>query len=114
MFENPRRSRQARNFTTNVSKILDLKSSSEQIFFRKLSLGAPEKFTLLYIISSRQLCCIFLADIPCGTKFLPVMHFHSAFLNETFGGRFHAFSFFLEPKFNYLANHFEQKSKFKD
>ena len=32
MFENPRRSRQARNFTTNVPKILDLKSSSEQIF----------------------------------------------------------------------------------
>ena len=41
MFENPRRGRQARNFTTNVSKILDLKSSSEQIFYRKLSLGAP-------------------------------------------------------------------------
>ena len=32
---------QARNFTTNVPKILDLKSSSEQIFFRKLWLGAP-------------------------------------------------------------------------
>ena len=42
MFENHRRGRQARNFTTNVPKILDLKSSSEQIFFRKLSLGAPE------------------------------------------------------------------------
>ena len=42
MFENPRRSRQARNFTTNVPKILDLKSSSKQIFSRKLSLGAPE------------------------------------------------------------------------
>ena len=42
MFENPRRGRQARNFTTNVSKILDLKSSFEQIFFRKLSLGAPD------------------------------------------------------------------------
>ena len=41
MFENLRRGRQARNFTTNVSKILDLKSSSEQIFFRKLSLGPP-------------------------------------------------------------------------
>ena len=41
MFENPRGGRQARNFTTNVPKILDLKSSSEQIFFRKLSLGAP-------------------------------------------------------------------------
>ena len=33
---------EARNFTTNVPKILDLKSSSEQIFFRKLSLGAPD------------------------------------------------------------------------
>ena len=39
MFENPRRGRQARNFTTNVSKILDLKSSSEQIFSRKLPFG---------------------------------------------------------------------------
>ena len=45
MFENPRRGRQARNFTTNVPKILDLKSSSEQIFFRKLSLGAPDRET---------------------------------------------------------------------
>jgi len=42
-FENPRRGRQASYFTTNVPKILDLKSSSEQIFFRKLSLGAPER-----------------------------------------------------------------------
>ena len=33
---------QARNFTTNVPKILDLKSSSEQLFLRKLTLGAPE------------------------------------------------------------------------
>ena len=32
MFENPRRGRQARNFTTNVATILDLKSSSKQIF----------------------------------------------------------------------------------
>ena len=30
--ENSRRGRQARNLTTNVPKILDLKSSSEQIF----------------------------------------------------------------------------------
>ena len=41
MFENPRRGRQARDFTTNVPKILVLKSSSEQIFSRKLPLGAP-------------------------------------------------------------------------
>ena len=39
MFENPRRGRQARNFATNAPKILDLKSSSEQIFSRKLPLG---------------------------------------------------------------------------
>ena len=43
MFENARRGRQARNFTTNAPKILDLKSSSEQIFSRKLPLGAPDK-----------------------------------------------------------------------
>ena len=43
MFENPRRGRQTRDFTTNVPKILDLKSSSAQIvIFRKLTLGAPE------------------------------------------------------------------------
>ena len=41
MFENPRRGRQARNFTTNAPKTLDLKSSSEQIFSRKMPLGAP-------------------------------------------------------------------------
>ena len=52
MFENPRRGMQARNFTTNVPKILDLKSSSEQIFSRKLSLGAPvTSLTVLLIIS---------------------------------------------------------------
>ena len=32
MFENPRRGRQARNFSTNVPRILDLKSSSEQVY----------------------------------------------------------------------------------
>ena len=33
-FENPRRGMQARNLATNVPKSLDLKSSSEQIFFK--------------------------------------------------------------------------------
>ena len=46
MFENPRRGRKARNFTTNVPKILDLKSFFEQIFSRKLSLGAPDLGTV--------------------------------------------------------------------
>ena len=51
MFENPRRGIQARNFATNVPKILDLKSSSEQIFFRKLSLGAPDILLLQHACS---------------------------------------------------------------
>ena len=44
MFENPRRGRQARNFTLkNVPKILDFKSSSEHAdIFRKLTLVAPD------------------------------------------------------------------------
>ena len=46
MFENPRRGREARNFTTNGPKILDLKSSSEQIFSKNwrwvpLSIAGP-------------------------------------------------------------------------
>ena len=41
MFENPRRGRQAGNFTTNVPKIVDLKSSSGRTdIFRELTLGA--------------------------------------------------------------------------
>ena len=47
MFENPRRGRQARNFTTNAPKILDLKSSSEQICSRKLPLGAPDVIVMI-------------------------------------------------------------------
>ena len=50
MFGNPRRGRQARNFTTNAPKILDLKSSSEQIFSRKLPLGAPVKLVILCVL----------------------------------------------------------------
>ena len=44
MFEKPRRGRRARNFTTNVPKIVDLKSSAEQIFSKTLSLGAPDTY----------------------------------------------------------------------
>ena len=57
MFENPRRGMQARNFTTNVPKILDLKSSSEQIFFRKLSLGVPVYKNLITKQINRRLPC---------------------------------------------------------
>ena len=46
MFENPRRGRQARNFTANVLKIVDLKSSSEQIF----SINWRDFFILYYFL----------------------------------------------------------------
>ena len=56
MFENPRRGRQARDFNTSVPKILVLKSSSEQIFSRKLPLGAPVYYGVLTLsrLTSRQ------------------------------------------------------------
>ena len=57
MFENPRRGRHARNFTTNAPKILDLKSSSEQIFSRKLPLGAPDENGTAFT-RRRQLFCL--------------------------------------------------------
>ena len=64
MFENPRSGRQARNFTTNVPKILFLKSSSEQIFSRKLPLGTPGVSLNLstdcgYVFYSRQLLSVY-------------------------------------------------------
>ena len=61
MFENPRRGRQARNFTTNVPKILDLKSFSEEIFSENwrwvpLSLALADFCVGLSVISSLFLC----------------------------------------------------------
>ena len=66
MFENPRRSRQARNFTENDPKILDLKSSSEQIIFRKLSLGAPDR-----IVNGSELRTIRHAIVSDNSNFSP-------------------------------------------
>ena len=51
MFENPRTDRKTRNFTTNVPKILDLKSSSEQIFsenLRWVPLKAPHSLRIVF------------------------------------------------------------------
>ena len=62
-FENPRRGRQARNLSENDPKILDLKSSSEQIIFRKLSLGAPESFRMVSLpVSFLSLACASTVD----------------------------------------------------
>ena len=60
MFENLRRSKQARNFTTNVPEIIDLRSSSEQLFSEKLTLGAPGIMQVEEIVRSR---CIKASEI---------------------------------------------------
>ena len=55
MFENPRRGRQARRFKTNVPKILDLKSSSEQIFsenWRRVPLLSSISNGLCHVVNS--------------------------------------------------------------
>ena len=62
MLENPRRGRQARNFTTNVPKILVLESSSEQIFSRKLPLGVPGKQ------SKERITCAFFVNAAGGKE----------------------------------------------
>ena len=62
----------ARNFTTNVPKILDLKSSSGQIFSRKLSLGAPESLVIFIPL----ICSARIFRLVCESDILP---FPSAF-----------------------------------
>ena len=47
LYHNPKRGRQARNLTTNVPKILDLKSFSEQIFSKHCRCRVP-------LISAKQ------------------------------------------------------------
>ena len=54
MFENPRRGRQATNFTTNVPKILDLKSSSEQIFSQNCRWVPLQKSWPLWFLCRRK------------------------------------------------------------
>ena len=61
MFENPRRpGRQARNFTTNVPKILGLNSPFVQIFSRKMTLGAPDFCGLDLLVKYKTLYSSFL------------------------------------------------------
>ena len=64
MFENPRRGRQATNLTKNDPEILDLKSSSEQIIFRKLSLGAPDFLQRLWFCYSGPTGQLLATSVP--------------------------------------------------
>ena len=61
MFENPRRDRQTRNLTTNVSKILDLKSSSEQTFSQNCR-WVPLITVCGFVASSRVLIFAVIGD----------------------------------------------------
>ena len=61
MFENLRRGRQARNFTTNVPKILDVKSSSEQIFSENCRC-VPLNIRSFMILRSREGLTFFNVD----------------------------------------------------
>ena len=72
MFENPRRGRQARNFTTNAPKILDLKSSSEQIFSRKLPLGAPGQKNMEIALASMYVSSMYQGALVSGFVNIPV------------------------------------------
>ena len=58
MFENPRTGRQARNFKRNVPKILDLKSSSEQMFSESWR-WVPLQFTTLKKCRGKFECLIY-------------------------------------------------------
>ena len=90
MFENPRRGRQARNFTTNAPKILLLKSSSEQIFSRKLRLGAPgenasEWFFLSQVGRSNCLIAYLLLKFRRNMLKLMFKSIHSVQTNLSYG-----------------------------
>ena len=85
MFENPRRGGQARNLTKNVPKILDLKSSSEQVFSKNWRWVSLE--SQLYSVLFRQA--------------VPSMHYpesHLAILNSSI---FYLFIYFLLLLFFY-------------
>ena len=74
-FENPRRGGQARNLTTNVPKILDLKSSSEQIFSKNCR-WVP----LLYFSYILSLHDVIIAG--CSATFWQLLVFRATFLHS--------------------------------
>ena len=67
MFENRRRGRQARNFTTNVPKILHLKSSSEQIF--------SENWRWVPLLNALEYIYIYILKFPTFYKNLCIPYF---------------------------------------
>ena len=73
MFENPRRGRQARNFTTNVPKIVDRKSSLEQIFSENCR-WAPLKCLTIVVKRCHNNCVTHEAPVSRSRCFLNPRH----------------------------------------
>ena len=66
MFEDPRKGRQARNFTKNVPKILDFKSPSRRTdILQKLTLGAPDLLRREYNTQARRFFWRNFIDLSC-------------------------------------------------
>ena len=66
MFENPRSGRLGRNFAKNVQKILDLKSTSEEIFsenFRWVPL-ISRGFVLVLLVQYGFVPCLIFSALP--------------------------------------------------
>ena len=82
-FENPRRGRQARNLTTNVPKILDFKSSSEQIFSRNCR-WVPLKMNHFIYFTSRMSDGIFDGIFPIVHRTFLLSYFRGCRLLDFF------------------------------
>ena len=104
MFENSRRGKQARNFTTKVPKILDLKLSSEQIIiFRKLTLGVPELYE-----RKRFSPITFLGKPTCNKPALPSQRLLQVFFCYSFRQSiFYSYNTLLSSQHPYYLNVFK-------
>ena len=104
MFENSRRGKQARNFTTKVPKILDLKLSSEcSDIFRKLTLGVPELYE-----RKRFSPITFLGKPTCNKPALPSQRLLRVFFCYSFGQSiFYSYNTLLSSQHPYYLNVFK-------
>ena len=88
MFENPKRGKQARNFTTNVPNIfLDLKSSSKQIFSKNWH-WVPQSHFMVRLFNLFLFCywgkkrSRLLCTLRCLTEELQLSNLNAQFFSE--------------------------------
>ena len=68
MFENPMRGRQAKNFTKNVPKILDLNSSSEQIVSENRAFSHDVTAAILVFQNNETAAMLVYQQNPLGVE----------------------------------------------